>query len=512
MKKIYFNIISLMLIAISFSSCSDWLNINPSDEIKEDYLFETGDGYQTALNGIYRKMATFDLYGSNLTWGIVDAWGQAYSMKKAPTSGGGQAMKKIANFNFTNSQLTPTTDQLWKSAWNVIANCNELIQRAEAADTTIFYRGDYERKLILSEAIGLRAYMHFDLLRIYAPAPAANPGSKTYIPYVNHYPAYVNENLSVSDCLEHIIADLKTAQAELYSLEGEKTTTLDPNTRFVMSFSGKNLFFSLRGYRLNYWATTALLARVYLYAGMKEEAYKQARILIEEESKYGFFAATTSSYDGPDDIKFGNIKMYENIIFGLYSPTELVDWDAEINHESDGADESEQYYLCWTSGMVDKYFAEEKDNDWRYLYQFESKNYGRYYRPLKYYKQSESATYGPVNNQTIPMIRMSEIYYIAAESIFDPADPAKVAEAKSYLKWVKMGRGIRNPQLDDISTTEQFMGALINEERREFVGEGQTLFIYKRLNRVLPSADNSDEAPRDEIYVLPKPTSESNIK
>ena len=162
--------------------------------------------------------------------------------------------------------------------------------------------------------------------------------------------------------------------------------------------------------------------------------------------------------------------------------------------------------------MIDKYFAEEKDNDWRYLYQFESKNYGRYYRPLKYYKQSESATYGPVNNQTIPMIRMSEIYYIAAESIFDPADPAKVAEAKSYLKWVKMGRGIRNPQLDDISTTEQFMGALINEERREFIGEGQTLFIYKRLNRVLPSADNNDEAPRDEIYVLPKPTSESNIK
>lgn len=80
MKKIYFNIISLMMIAISFSSCSDWLNVNPSDEIKEDYLFETGDGYQTALNGIYRKMATFDLYGSNLTWGIVDAWGRVFKI------------------------------------------------------------------------------------------------------------------------------------------------------------------------------------------------------------------------------------------------------------------------------------------------------------------------------------------------------------------------------------------------------------------------------------------------
>ena len=80
MKKIYINIISLMVAGIALTSCSDWLDVNPSDEIKEEYLFQTGDGYQTALNGIYRKMATFNLYGSNLTWGIIDAWGQAYSM------------------------------------------------------------------------------------------------------------------------------------------------------------------------------------------------------------------------------------------------------------------------------------------------------------------------------------------------------------------------------------------------------------------------------------------------
>lgn len=166
----------------SLTSCSDWLDVNPQDQIKEDYLFTTGDGYQTALNGIYRQMATFNLYGSNLTWGIIDAWGQVYNMKKCPTTGAGQAMNKIATLNFTNSQLTPTTDAMWNAAWNAIANCNELIQKTEeaAADTAIFYLGDRERKLILSEAIGLRAMLHFDLLRIYAPAPAANPGTKGY--------------------------------------------------------------------------------------------------------------------------------------------------------------------------------------------------------------------------------------------------------------------------------------------------------------------------------------------
>lgn len=104
MKKIYINIISLMVAGIALTSCSDWLDVNPSDEIKEEYLFQTGDGYQTALNGIYRKMATFNLYGSNLTWGIIDAWGQAYSMKQAPTSGSGQAMHKIARLKISATQ------------------------------------------------------------------------------------------------------------------------------------------------------------------------------------------------------------------------------------------------------------------------------------------------------------------------------------------------------------------------------------------------------------------------
>lgn len=197
MKKIYFNILSLMLAVVSFSSCSDWLDVNPSDEIKEEFLFKSGDGFQTALNGIYRQMASFSLYGSNLTWGIVDAWGQVYCLEKAPTAGAGQAMHQIASMKFNNSNLTPTTDKMWSSAWNTIANCNELIQQTENADSTIFYKSEYERQLILGEAIGLRAYMHFDLLRIYAPAPSANPGSTTYIPYVNYYPAYVNENISV---------------------------------------------------------------------------------------------------------------------------------------------------------------------------------------------------------------------------------------------------------------------------------------------------------------------------
>ena len=105
MKKIYTIIFVSCLAAISFSSCSDWLDVRPADEIKEEYLFETGNGYRTALNGIYRKLATFDLYGSNLSWGLIDGWGQVYDLDKAPDSGGGTAMKKLrASLAFRSSR------------------------------------------------------------------------------------------------------------------------------------------------------------------------------------------------------------------------------------------------------------------------------------------------------------------------------------------------------------------------------------------------------------------------
>ncbi len=137
-KSIYVRAAALLLAAGTAASCSDWLDVYPSDEIKEEYLFSTGDGYRTALNGIYRKMTTFNLYGSNLTWGLVDAWAQSYYIDAVGAENGGQAMNLIALLEFKNANLTPSTDAMWEEAWNVVANCNNLAQQAATADSTLF--------------------------------------------------------------------------------------------------------------------------------------------------------------------------------------------------------------------------------------------------------------------------------------------------------------------------------------------------------------------------------------
>lgn len=498
--KIY-TFMSLASAFMSFSSCSDWLDIYPSDEIKEEYLFSKGDGFRTALNGIYRKMSTFDLYGSNLSWGLIDAWGQVYYIDQAPDNGGGKAMKKIADLNFKNSELVPTTDAMWNAGWNIVANCNNLAQQAEAADSTVFRHSDWERKMIIGEAIGLRAYMQFDLLRIYAPAPSSvnfTEDKRTFIPYVDTYPSYVNNHETVAECLNRIIRDLQQAQKIL--LEVDKKSTLSLSSRFSTTEGTETSFFGSRGYRLNYYAVTGELARVLLYAGKNAEAYVEAKKIIDEENKTGYFKASTSS----SNFEKGNMKMIDDIIFALYSPTELVEWDYEINRASD------DYYLCFDSDATKELYGDEFGSDFRAKYLLESVYYGYYYRPLKYKQQTESLDYAEENNQTIPLLRMSEIYYIAAEAIYDKDSEL----AKSYLSYVKKGRGIRNADLSSVTSRATFVDAIVNDARREFAGEGQTLFMYKRLNRIVKAASRYDDdfLPTDANVVLPLPESESNIK
>ena len=61
MKKLY----TILLLATSLftTSCSDWLDVAPSNQVNGDKLFEVGDGYRNALNGIYLNLRTSSMYG-----------------------------------------------------------------------------------------------------------------------------------------------------------------------------------------------------------------------------------------------------------------------------------------------------------------------------------------------------------------------------------------------------------------------------------------------------------------
>lgn len=65
-----------------------------------------------------------------------------------------------------------------------------------------------ERKMIMGEAYACRALIHFELLRLFAPA-LVNDDGRTYIPYVESYPVLSASKLGVKPYLEKVIADLE---------------------------------------------------------------------------------------------------------------------------------------------------------------------------------------------------------------------------------------------------------------------------------------------------------------
>ena len=60
------SIIFTAVLALASTSCSDWLDVKPSDRISEEGNFSSVPGFCQALNGIYVELNTNQLYGRTL--------------------------------------------------------------------------------------------------------------------------------------------------------------------------------------------------------------------------------------------------------------------------------------------------------------------------------------------------------------------------------------------------------------------------------------------------------------
>lgn len=104
----------------------------------------------------------------------------------------------------------------------------------------------------------------------------------------------------------------------------------------------------------------------------------------------------------------------------------------------------------------------------------------------------------------IPMFKISELYLIAAEC-------AQGKAAYDYLNKLRNHRG-----LSSIAPTDDLAGYIFQEYRREFIGEGQMFFYYKRKAMETIGAENNiAHQDVNAVYNLPIPTVEidfGNIK
>jgi hypothetical protein len=461
------------LMTVGLVSCNKFLDVKPEDRFLSDDVFKDEISVNNALNGIYLNLAKPELYGGQLTMSTVDVMAQYYS----PVA----SWKQTADYNYKDAALQSTYSSIWRAAYVAILNTNSFLAKIDNSTNVVT---DARKDLLKGEAYGIRAFVHFDLLRLFGPVYKTDANSSS-IPYLTVPTEKIQPLLTAKSVVDSVLTDLVRAENLLKN---------DPvRTEGVAAISGADPaadFLKLRNRRLNYYAVLGIKARVLLYKGDKAGALAAARQVIEDAGKWFQWTPgglTLPGIQNPDrifssEVIFGvqNYELYnqqKNLFGAILDPTIILapvpERLAEVfeNNENDY-----RLRINWASGAAS----------------------GKPYKTFIKYEDVVTKTL--LFRSLQPLLRISELYYIAAECTPDPVLALK------YINEVRKNRG-----LAELSGNESLTIALQKEYRKEFWGEGQLFYYYKRnaLATIPGGIKGVDVAMTALKYVVPLPLSET---
>ena len=411
------------LATIFLVSCKKWVDVPSPVQVDEEQLFANEQGFRDVLNGVYLQMGSKSLYGRDLTFGLVSVLGRTYDTTISPAIG--NLYYQGARYNFQDVEVATVQKNIWDSLYLCIANLNNLLGNIDSRQK-VFTGANYPT--IKGEALALRAYLHFDLLRLFAPSPAAGGLNQQAIPYVTAVSPHAVALSTTGQVLDNCITDLQNASGLL------SESNLAPS-------------------QINYWAVKGLLARVYLYKG--DIANAQAFALSVINSKK--FPLATNNTD---------LMFTKEHLFSLYSylNNSLQYYKSVLNTTPPlGFTAANQTALFVTGGG--------STADWRraFVDPATSVALGNTISPRKFYATTANV---------LPMIRMTEMYYIAAECANNYKD---TVAATALLDTVRVHRNLpvyttAGLKVDSVTTE------IRKEYQKEFLGEGHVFFYFKRKN------------------------------
>lgn len=469
MKK---NILICILCLIGFTSCEKWLDVQPGTKIKSDVLLTTEEGFLDAAAGVYTLMKSENLYGKEMTFGFTDVVIQTYN------SYFNTLYQQVGEWNYEDAHAKEKIKNMFAKSYNAIANCNNILDQIDAKKD-VFRGNNYN--LVKGEMLGLRAYLHFDMMRLYASMDL----NSNAIPYALTLSSDIVPTYTGKEVIDLLIKDLtnaKTCLEEDPLKTGEKSDNLSE-------------FDTKRQQRFNYFATVATMARVSMWAGRYSDAFNHAKEIVDvQEQIFPWIISDNISGAAKDrDYTFSTEHIFSLNVYNL----DAVSKKWFISPISEEALFS-NYTLEQT--FADKYGTA---NDYRKTYLCEkgpsvAPIYGNYL----FYKYYQPEKFNPLYAQKMPLIRVSEMYYIMSECYLKENNGTKAIE---MLEKVRRHRGV-NVIIPTTIPNDEIATQITQEYRKEFMCEGQTFYYYKR-NKFARFPDNWKDTP-ERVYTLPFPDDE----
>jgi hypothetical protein len=464
MKRTIKHISFFLLGILCFASCKKTVDLDPSHTVNGDEFFTTADDYDFSLTGAYQRLKQNSLYsgvnGGSIFLSAVDIAGDNF--RTGPSNLGNLNTMFRWNYTADNSVVRGG----WQAAYAVIQQANVTmrgLQRFRAAAPKKVNR-------IEGQARALRAFMHFEIFRWWAPNydPAATtPG----IAYADTFDIEQKPSrLSVQQSYNRIESDLKLAKAMLSDVDRDVQDLHSGNRAYIDTL-----------------VVNAMLARMYLYAKQWDSAAKYATYVINEKP-----------LANPDDFA----EIWQD------ASTEEVIWS--INYEAgnpalireiykpDPRDEAEDE-ISWrpVTALVNAYGA----TDVRGPVYFAVRR--GLIVPAKYFAKVSAPLPDGVLN--LKIFRTAEMYLIRAEAY---AMKGLDVPALASLNALRSARGAAT----GIETGAALLAAIQTERRKELFIEGHRFFDLKRTTRTVNRTQNCAPycslAADNRAWALPVPQTE----
>ena len=475
--KIYVLILGLV---IGMCSCDDFLTVRPKSDILERDLFATSEGVEDALYGIYASLGHSALYGEDMTWGVVDLMAQYFLL----TPNHGNDRYAIGQFSHENTDARARYGTMWTEVYKTIGYTNNLINNLlDKDENSMRYYSTY-----LGEALGIRAFLHFDLVRLFAAHVAREPEARG-IPYVRQWTPLVTPFSTVEEVYTAVIKDLKESERFL--------------TKGMEKIGEGNDFTNIPQIHFNLYACQATLARVYwmkedldsaaIYARKVVECGKfqlaqsteikefVAQIIATEEGIWGIYNdQLTETYQknfyGISQTGM-DVTLYPNALYTLFD--DLYPSGVDVGNEM-------------RVGWIRKKTGDARAKDYFMKLLLESK------------MTASQLDYGEGNLAGINMIRLPEMYLILAEALLEKEPET----ARDYFDTFIATRGLNRFKDRGKSLTLEDIN---RERKKEFFGEGQEFYNMKRQMRDVYLTATSPYTlltGTEELYMLLIPDSE----
>lgn len=474
------HILLIAFLALALGSCKKYLTPRPKTEMTRDELFSTEAGFRDALAGVYIQLMDDAAYGKAMTMttmeNLVSSWDVTAN----------SAAYRLGLFDYEDAGAEAALANIFGQLYKIIAGINAMLEQVDAKKG-VFSPGMYE--LVKGECLALRAWCHFDLLRLFGPVPS-NPEGLNQLPYVKTVSKLPNPPISFTAFKTALLNDLSEAEMLLKDV--------DPFVHHSIAdfktggFRSENELANYRYLRMNFYAVKALQARAYLWFNDHPRAYDCAKFVIDAQNPAGgpkFRLGNATDMAGKD---YGLTCEH---IFGLYDFALFTKYNQNFagGNLRKGSDPTSIRNLLYGNTGTDIREA----NLWETITISSISSY-----ILKKYQVVETPANLLQDFKQIPLLRISEMYLIAIET-------GEQSEAQALWNMFRAARNLVAAALP--SDPQQKQVEIIKEYRKEFYGEGQAFFAYKRTNT--PKA-NFLFAPVEAVvnYVPPMPKTETTTR